>query len=233
VAGSSPSTLTTSLVSQISVKLFGFYFFDSFALPKFSHKALQFQGEPKGTIMMSWIMGAGPCFLSFFLIYFFSGSLLLCVRSSMNSTQPRWLTAADKACLEMLSESDDQRQPRMEWARLASDDAYDPATLCLSCGTNLGTGRMIKHLHKFGNAECLHYAENSGDERWLKAFELVTAEASTRPSPSCHTRFPRSNFSFMHQQHIKATKNVACMNFQVARKSTDPSVLKCYNNVSQ
>jgi len=132
---------------------------------------------------------------------------------------------ANKVCLEMLSESGDLRH--MEWARLASDDEYVPDKLCPCCGADLVTSGDIKrHLRKPGNAACLHHAENSGDERMMNAFEMVTTGEPTRPCPCCHTQFPRSNYSCRFQNHIKATKNIACLIF--VSKSTDPSVLKCY-----
>jgi len=122
---------------------------------------------------------------------------------------------ANTGCLEMLSESGDQRQ--MEWARLASEDECVTDKFCPFWGEDLGTsGDMVRHFQSPGNAECLQYAENSGDHRL---------------DPCCHKQFPRSNFCHKFQNHIKATKNIACLNF--ARNFTDPLVFKCYNKVSQ
>jgi len=137
---------------------------------------------------------------------------------------------ANTACLEMLSGSSDLR--RMEWARLASEDECVTNKFCPFCGEDLGTsGDMVRHFQSPGNAECLQYAENSGDDRLIEIFEQVTTEVPTRTCPCCHKQFPRSNFGHKFQNRIKATKNIACLNF--ARNFTDPLVFKCYNKVSQ
>jgi len=90
---------------------------------------------------------------------------------------------------------------------------------------------MPRHLEMPGNAACLQYTGMSGDEKLMKMYERITAEGPTLPCLCCCKQFRRSDFSCSFLRHIKATKNIACLN--VGRKSTDLVVLKIYNKALQ
>ena len=66
----------------------------------------------------------------------------------------------------------------------------------------------------------------------LRVRELHQAqEEATLPCPYCHKQFPRSQFGQKFEEHIRAVKNRACLNF--ARNSTDPRISKSYIKVSE